>query len=54
MKGRLLCADHEKQVSDRSAGFNISRSDALDQLWQIRAEELANERAEGLEIAGDL
>jgi hypothetical protein len=54
MKGRTLCAAHEKQVSDRSASYNVPRSDAMDQLWQMRAEELADERAEALEIAGDL
>lgn len=44
MKGQNLCAAHEKQLSDRNASYNIPRSDALDQLWQMRADELAEER----------
>jgi hypothetical protein len=35
MKGRNLCEAHEKELSERSASFNLTRSDALDQLWSI-------------------
>ena len=54
MKGRLLCAAREKQVANRSASFNIPRGEALDQLWQMRAEELADESAVQYAAKGEL
>ena len=46
MKGRRLCASHERQVEVRAASYNLSHADAMDQLWNMYAEDFANDQAE--------
>jgi hypothetical protein len=35
MKGKTVCEAHEREVSERAASYNLSRSDAMDQLWTM-------------------
>lgn len=41
MKGRLLCERHNKEISLRAGSYNLSRGDAMDQLWDMYEEEFA-------------
>jgi hypothetical protein len=46
MKGRKLCEGHERELAKRAASFNLTRGDALDQLWSVYQDDFADAQAE--------
>jgi hypothetical protein len=50
MKGRNLCKAHEAEVSLRAGSYNLTRSDALDQLWNIYREDLELEPTPRIQV----
>ena len=53
MKGKRLCEGHERELSKRAASYNLTRSDAMDQLWDMYEQDFADAFAERESQLGD-